>query len=46
MEIYANFFPAMIFISVLLSLMDFSDIVILCSRPNTCVVVANKLSVF
>ena len=36
MEIYTNFFSAMIFISILLSLMDFSDIVILCSRPNSC----------
>ena len=31
-----QFFSAMIFISVLLGLMDFSDIVILCSRPNSC----------
>ena len=29
-------FSAMIFISVLLGLMDFSDIVILCSEPNSC----------
>ena len=29
-------FSAMSFISVLLGLMDFSDIVILCSRPNSC----------
>ena len=36
LEIYANFFPAMIFISNLLVLMDFSDIVILCSKPNRC----------
>ena len=35
-EIYTNFFSAMIFISVLLGLMDFSGIVILCSRPNSC----------
>ena len=35
MEIYTNFFSAMIFISVLLGLMDFSDIEILCSRPNS-----------
>ena len=28
--------PAMIFISVLLGLMDFSNAVILCSRPNSC----------
>ena len=31
-----NFFPAMIFISVLLGLMDFSDIVALYNRPNSC----------
>ena len=37
-EIYTNFFSAMMFISVLLGLMDFSDIVILYSRPD----VANK----
>ena len=36
MEICAKFFSAMIFISVMLGLMDFSDIVILCSRPNSC----------
>ena len=35
-EIYTKFFQAMIFISVLLGLIDFSDIVILCSRPNSC----------
>ena len=35
-EICTNFFSAMIFISALLGLMDFSDIVILCSRPNSC----------
>ena len=29
-------FSAMIFISVLLGLMDFSDIVTLCNRPNSC----------
>ena len=29
-------FSAMIFISVLLVLMDFSDFVILCSKPNGC----------
>ena len=29
-------FPAMIFISVLLGLMDFSVLVMLCSRPNSC----------
>ena len=34
-DIY-QFFSAMIFISVLLGLMDFSDIVILCNRPNSC----------
>ena len=34
-DIY-QFFSAMIFISVLLGLMDFSDTVILCSRPNGC----------
>ena len=31
-----QFFSAMIFISVLLGLMDLSDIVILRSRPNSC----------
>ena len=31
-----HFFSAMIFISVLSGLMDFSDIVMLCSRPNSC----------
>ena len=35
-----TFFSAMIFISVLFSLMDFSDIVILCNRPV--IIVANK----
>ena len=30
------FFSATIFISVLLGLMDFSDIVMLSSRPNSC----------
>ena len=34
-EIY-EFFSAMIFISVLLGLMDFSYIVIFCNRPNSC----------
>ena len=34
-EIY-QLFSAMIFISVLLGLMDFSDIVILCNRRNSC----------
>ena len=33
-DTYKIFFSAMIFISVLLDLMDFSDI--LCSRPNGC----------
>ena len=36
METYTNFSPAMIFISVLLGLMDLSDLVILCSRPSSC----------
>ena len=31
-----NFYSAMIFMSVLLGLMNFSDIVILCNRPNSC----------
>ena len=31
-----QFFSATIFISVLLGLMDYSDIVILCSSPNSC----------
>ena len=35
-EIFTDFFSAMIFISVLLGLMNFSDIMILCSRPNSC----------
>ena len=36
-DTYQTFFSAMIFISVLLGLMDFSDIVMLCSRPgNSC----------
>ena len=35
-DTYQIFISAMIFISVLLGLMDFSDIVILCSRPNSC----------
>ena len=39
--VFTNFFSAMIFISVLSGLMDFSDIVILCSRPKL-IVVANK----
>ena len=35
-EIFVNFFSAMIFISVLLGLMDFSEIVILCRGLNSC----------
>ena len=35
-DIYQFLFSAMIFISILLGLMDFSDTVILCSRPNSC----------
>ena len=31
-----QFYSAMTFISVLLGLMDFSDIVTLCNRPNGC----------
>ena len=31
-----HFFSAMIFISVLLGLIDFSDTVMLCSGPNSC----------
>ena len=34
-DIY-QFFSAMTFISVLLGILDFSDIVILCGRPNSC----------
>ena len=34
-DIY-QFFSAMIFISVLLGIMDFSDAVMLCTRPNSC----------
>ena len=34
-EMLTKFFSAMIFISVL-GLMDFSDIAILCSTPNSC----------
>ena len=34
--IHQIIFSAMIFISVLLGLIDFSDIVILCSKPNSC----------
>ena len=40
METYQLFFSNDFFISVLLGLMDFSDIVILCSRPH--IVVANE----
>ena len=36
METLIKYFSAMIFISVLLGLMDFSDIVMLRSRPNSC----------
>ena len=36
MEIPTNFFSAITFNSVLLGLMDFSDIVILCNRPINC----------
>ena len=35
-DTYQTFFSAMIFISVLLGLMDFSDIVILHSGSNSC----------
>ena len=35
-DIYQRFFSAVIFISILLVSMDFSDIVVLCSRPNSC----------
>ena len=35
-DMYQICFPAMIFSSVLIGLMDFSDIAILCSRPNSC----------
>ena len=34
-DTYQTFFSATIFISVLLGLIDFSDIVILCSGPNS-----------
>ena len=34
-DIY-QLFSAMIFISVLLAPIDFSDILILCNRPNSC----------
>ena len=35
-DTYETFFLAMIFISVLLGLIDFSDIVMLRSGPNSC----------
>ena len=35
-DTYQAFFSAMIFISVLSGLMDFSDTVMLRSRPNSC----------
>ena len=35
-DTYQTFFSAMIFISVLLGVMDFSDMVMLRSRPNSC----------
>ena len=35
-ETLIKYFSAMIFISVLLGLMDFSDIVMLRGRPNSC----------
>ena len=35
-DTYQTFFLAMIFISVLLGLIDFSDIMMLCSGPNSC----------
>ena len=35
-DTYQTFFSAMIFISVLLGLMDFSDTVMLRGRPNSC----------
>ena len=35
-DIYQTFFSAIIFISVLLGLIDFSDIVMLRSGPNSC----------
>ena len=43
METLTNTFKAMIFISVLLGLIDFSDIVMLRSGPNSC---ANNLCSF
>ena len=35
-DIYQIFFSAMMFISVLLGLIDFSDTVTLCNRPDSC----------
>ena len=35
-DTYQTFFSAMIFISVLLGLIDFSDIVMFSSLPNSC----------
>ena len=35
-DTYQTLFSAMIFISILLGLMDFSDVVMLRSRPNSC----------
>ena len=35
-DTYQTFFSAMIFISVLLGLIDFSDVVMLRSGPNSC----------
>ena len=35
-KLIKHFFSVMIFISVLLGLMNFSDIVLLRSRPNSC----------
>ena len=35
-DIYQILFSAMTFISVLSGLIDFSDKVILCNRPNSC----------
>ena len=35
-DTYQTFISAMIFISVLSGLMDFSDVVMLHSRPNSC----------
>ena len=35
-DIYQIFFSNDFFISVMLGLMDFSDIVTLCNRPNSC----------